>query len=429
MTEPLTGIRVVEMTLAVQGPAAGVYLRDMGAEVIKVEPPIGDPSRYGRGVDNPTPVGTLGPQFVAVNRGKRSVCMDLTTEAGIEALHALLAHADVFFTNYRERALERMGLGYEALRARHPRLIYASVNGFGPRGPDADKAMLDGAAVARGGLAGMTGYPDRPPVLPAATIGDHAGAMHAALGIVTALLARERHGVAQRVQTSALGTQMWLQQWELAHVSMTGARLAPSGGHHPNIRGPYGVYRTSDGGAIMIAQTMAEDAWDAFCVFAGVPELALDGRWSTPGRRLGEGVSEADSCEVRATLAQAFARRTADEWDAFLRTQPEIIFERVRRWDEVLDDVQAVANDYVASVDVPDLGPTRLVGNLVTLSETPGSVKGGPPRLGEGNDELLARAGVSPESIRAIEARATGVRDALFAMLAEAVAAADREPM
>lgn len=420
MSEPLAGIRVVEMTIAVQGPAAGVFLADMGAEVIKVEPPLGDPSRYGRGVGNDTPPGTLGPQFVACNRGKRSVCVDLTTDLGQRALHALLAGADVFMTNYRASALERLGLGHDALRARYPTLVYASVNGFGPQGPDADKAMLDGAAVARGGLAGMTGYADRPPALPAATIGDHAGAMQLALGVMTALLARERHGIAQRVQTSALGTQLWLQQWELAHVSMTGARLGPAGGHHPNIRGPYGTYVTADGGAIMLAQTMAEDAWDAFCAFADVPELALDPRWASPGKRLGEGATDDDSREVRGVLAGAFARRTTDEWEAFLRTQPEIIWERVRRWHEVFEDPQVEANGYVAAVDVPGVGVTRLVGNLVNLGETPGSVKGGPPLLGEGNAELLARAGLAAAEIREIEARATSVREEAFALLASA---------
>jgi crotonobetainyl-CoA:carnitine CoA-transferase CaiB-like acyl-CoA transferase len=233
-------------------------------------------SRYGRGVDNPTPVGTPGPQFVACNRGKRSVCVDLTTEPGMRALHALLAGADVFLTNYRASALERLGLGDEALRGRYPNLIYAMVNGFGPAGPDADKAMLDGAAVARGGLAGMTG-----------------------------------------------------------------ARLDPAGGHHPNIRGPYGIYATQCGGAIMLAQTMAEDAWDAFCVFADLPELALDPRWSSPGRRLGEGVTDEDSRAVRALL-------------------------------------------------------------------------------GEGNDELLAQAGLAKAEIRSIEVRATQMRETALALLAEA---------
>jgi crotonobetainyl-CoA:carnitine CoA-transferase CaiB-like acyl-CoA transferase len=168
----------------------------------------------------------------------------------------------------------------------------------------------------------------------------------------------------------------------------------------------------------MLAQTMAEDAWDAFCAFADVPELALDPRWTSPGKRLGEGATDGDSREVRAILAGAFARKTTDEWEAFLRTQPEIIWERVRRWHEVFEDPQVAANGYVATVDVPDVGATRLVGNLVTLSETPGSVKGGPPPLGEGNEELLSRAGLAGGDIQTIEARATAVREAAFALLA-----------
>jgi len=417
MTEPLAGIRVVEMTLAIQGPAAGVYLTDMGAEVIKVEPPLGDPNRLGRGVDNDLSPGTMSAQFVACNRGKRSVCMDLTTELARQALHALLATADVFLTNYRQLALDRLGLSEAVLKALYPNLIYASVSGFGPVGPDADKAMLDGAAVARGGLAGMTGYADRPPVLPAAAIGDHAGAMQLALGVMTALLVRERQGIAQRVQTSALGAQLWLQQWELTHTSMTGARLNRAGPHHPNIHGPYGIYQTSDGGAIMIAQTMQEDAWDAFCIFAEVPELAVDPRWLTPGRRLGQGATHEDSAEVRNTLRDAFAKKTAAEWEDFLRGQPEIIWDRVRQWHEVLDDEQNIANGYVDTVEVPNFRPTRIVGNLVKLGTTPGSVKGGPPELGEGNDEVLASVGVSTDDRRIIQARTLSERERIMAAL------------
>ncbi len=417
MNEPLTGIRVVDMTLAVQGPAAALYLRDMGAEVIKVEPPIGDPSRYGRGHDNPTPEGTLGPQFVAVNRGKRSLCIDMTTELGRRAMDALLATADVFLTNYRESALGRMGLGFDALHARFPRLVYASVNGFGPKGPDAEKAMLDGAAVARGGMSHMTGFPDGPPLALGAIVADTAGAMHLALATMTALFARERTGIGQRVQTSALGTQLWLQQWELTHVAMTGARLQRAGAHHPNIKGSYGIYPTQCGGAIMLAQTMTQDAWEAICTFAGIPEHAADPRWNTPGKRLGEGISLEDSREIRATFARAFATKTATEWDAFLRTQPEAIWERVRDWHEVLEDEQNHLNGYVATVDVPQFGPTRTVGNLVHLSGTPGSVKGGPPVLGEANAELLAALGFDRADIESIDRRCQEVREAAFALL------------
>lgn len=417
MNEPLSGIRVVEMTLAVQGPAAGLYLRDVGAEVIKVEPPIGDPSRYGRGHDNTTPPGTLGPQFVAVNRGKRSVCIDVSTELGQRAVLELLDTADVFLTNYREEALLRMGLGYHALRARCPRLIYASVNGYGPEGPDADRAMLDGAAVARGGLSHMTGPSDGPPVVLGAVIGDTAGAMHLALATLTALFVRERTGVAQRVQTSALGTQLWLQQWELTHTAMTGARLQRRGAHHPNIKGPYGIYPTRCGGAIMLAQAMVQEAWDAICIFADLPHLAVDPRFNTPGKRLGEGITAEDSDEVREALRQAFASKTAADWDAFLRTQPEAIWERVRSWDEVLEDEQNLVNGYVTTIHVPELGPTKTIGTLVTMSETPGSVKGGPPLLGEGNAEILGAVGFTPAEIGEIDARAQAVREEAFALL------------
>ena len=424
MTEPLTGILVVEMTIAVQGPAAGLYLRDMGAEVIKVEPPIGDPNRYGRNIDNPTPAGTLGPQFVAVNRGKRSVCLDMSTELGRRALHGLLADADVFLSNYREDALVRMGLGWDALHTKYPRLIHATVSGFGPKGRDSGKAMLDGAAVARGGLAFMTGASNSPPNVPGAIIGDTAGAMQLALGTMTALFTRERTGIAQRVQTSALGTQLWLQQWELTHTAMTGAMLTRAGSHHPNIRGPYGVYQTSCGGAILLAQTMTQDAWDAICVFADIAEYAVDARFNTPGKRLGEGMSHDVSEEVREALRRGFVLHSAAQWDEFLRTQPEAIWERVRSWHEVLEDQQSLDNNYIINIDVPQFGPTRTVGNLVTLSATPGSAKGGPPLLGEGNAELLGRIGMSASEIESVTARATEVRDAAFAALAEAAVAA-----
>ena len=422
MNEPLSGICVVEMTIAVQGPAAGLYLRDMGAQVIKVEPPVGDPNRYGRNVDNTTPAGTLGPQFVAVNRGKRSVCLDVSTPLGNRALHALLAKADVFLSNYRQDALVRMGLGWDALHARYPRLIHATVSGFGPKGIDTHKAMLDGAAVARGGLASMTGNAEGLPNVPGAIIGDTAGAMQLALATMTALFVRERTGVAQRVQTSALGTQLWLQQWELTHTAMTGAKLVRSGAHHPNIRGPYGIYRTACGGAILLAQTMTQDAWDAICVFADIPEFAVDARFNTPGKRLGEGLTAADSADVREALTRGFALHTAEEWDAFLRTQPEAIWERVRSWHEALEDEQSLANNYIVTIDVPEFGSTRTVGNLVNLSATPGSVKGGPPLLGEGNRELLAEVGLGTDEIETIILHATEVREAAFAALLQASA-------
>jgi crotonobetainyl-CoA:carnitine CoA-transferase CaiB-like acyl-CoA transferase len=421
MPEPLAGLTVVEMTIAVQGPAAGVYLRDMGADVFKVEPPLGDPSRYNRARQNETPDGTMGPQYAACNRGKRSLCMDLNTELGMSAMHALL--------NYREPALRNLGLDYDTLHAAYPSLVYASVNGFGPKGPDAGKAMLDGVAAARGGLIHHTGYPDREACVPGGIIMDTAGAMQLALGVMTALFARERHGIGQRVQNSALGTALWLQQWELTHTAMTGARLGRDGNHHPNIRGFYGVYNTRDDGAILLTQVMDQEGWDALCIFADALELSIDPRFQTPGQRLGEGISEEDSIEVRAILKQAFAKKTTAEWVEFLYTQPEIIWERVRSWAEVLEDEQNIANDYLTNIEVEGVGTARSVGTLVALSETPGRPKGNPPPLGEGNEEVLAQVGIDADTRSRIESHATEQREAFLAelMAIAEVAATDQE--
>ena len=417
MTEPLEGITVIEMTIAIQGPAAALYLRDMGAEVIKIEPPVGDGSRYIRGRQNGNPIETMSPQFVAVNRGKRSICLDIHTKLGKQAVISLLQDADVFLTNYREPALEKMGLSYDLLKEDFPNLIYASVNGFGPKGPASNKAMLDGVACSRGGLVHHTGHPDSGPAFPGAVIIDTAGAMQLSLGIMTALLSRERHGLGQRVQTSALGASLWLQQWELTHVSMTGATLARHGNHHPNIPGFYGVYATKDAGWITLAQVMSQEAWDALCIFIEAWDLAIDERFQTPGQRLGEGITEADTFEIRNILTNAFQDKKLQEWEEFLNTQPEIIWERVRSWGDVLEDEQNVANDYLAEIKVPGIGAVKTVGNLVSLSETPGSVKGSPPELGEGNNEILANQNFSISQIMEIEDNALKERNERLASL------------
>ena len=402
MSEPLQRFMVVELALAVQGPAAGLYLRDMGAEVLKVEPPIGDPSRHGRNKNNKTPEDTYGPQFVAVNRGKRSLCVDLTTDLGKKAFHRLLEQADVLLTNYRMPALRKLGLDYESLQDRYPELIYASVNGFGPEGPDADKAMLDGAAVARGGILSLTGKKDELPVLLGTVVGDTGGAMQLALGVLTALLARERFGGGQKVSVSGLGAQLWFQQWELTHESITGELLERDGQHHCNIRGPYGLYRTADSRAILLANSMTLESWDAFCVFAEVPELVLHPKLQTPGGRLGEGLTDHESEEIRKKLEVAFELKTAKEWDDFFRTQPEIIWERVRDHREVFEDEQNLINRYFTEVNIPGLGKRITVGNLVKLSRTPGSEKGDPPVLGGANEEVLKSIGLTESEVSEI---------------------------
>lgn len=412
MPQPLTGYTIIEMGTAIQGPAAGVYLSDMGADVIKIEPPIGDSSRFHRGVNNETPPETPGSMFIAGNRGKRSVCLDVNTDAGIDLAKRLIADADVFMSNYRAPFLSRLGLDYDSVKKLNSNVIYATVNGFGPLGPDADRPMVEGAVQARGGLASMCGPADELPMPAGATIADGAGAMHFALGIVTALLAKERHGVGQKVNTSSLGTQIWLQSWEVQQCLLTGKPLTRAGNHMPNIRGPWGVYAASDGEAFVFT-LVGNSAWQPFCEYGGVPELANNPDWDDGFKRMGalpDGQDDAAVKRVRADMAKIFVNRTSIEWNEFFKSRDDVIVEKIQSHAEVVNDPQTIANEYVVPMVFDGIGESRVVGNLIQLSETPGSVKGAPPLLGDATRNVMQALGYPEEEITAMEQHTAQLR-------------------
>ena len=417
MSEPLSGLRVVELATAIQGPAVGLHFANMGADVVKVEPPMGDASRYHRGVNNTLPEHTDGAQFIAMNKGKRSVVLDLHAEPGPQVMHALLANADVFLSNYRTAALARMSLDLDQLSARYPQLVIGHVNGFGPRGPDAAKAMLDGAAQARGGLVSLSGHPDATPTPPGAAVADHAGAMQLALGCVTALVTRAATGRGQVVRTSSLGAQLWLQMWELQHSFLTGVPLSRDGGHHPNIKAPYGVYTTSDGVHILFVTAITNEAWSDFWIFVDRPDVILLEDWDSPGKRVGAGGSGAGVDEIRALVRDAFASRTWSEWAGFLNAQPEMVWERVRDHADVRDDPQNAANDYVADIELPHVGKTSTVGTLMDFSATPTATPAPPPGLGAHTGEVMTALGFDAEAIAKVTEHAAETRDEMLAAL------------
>jgi crotonobetainyl-CoA:carnitine CoA-transferase CaiB-like acyl-CoA transferase len=417
MSGALEGIRVVEFAIAIQGPGAGLYFANMGAEVIKVEPPFGDASRYHRGVNNTLPEDVLGSQFLAMNKGKRSIAIDAHTELGGAVIHRLLASADVFITNYRGAALTRMGLDLDELVHTYPRLIVGHANGFGPRGEEANKAMLDGAAQARGGLVSMTGFPDDVPIAPGIAVADHTGAMQLALGCVTALVARGATGKGQLVQTSSLGGQLWLQMWELQHSAMTGVPLGRAGRHHPNIKAPYGVYSTSDGQAVLFVTAQTDDAWTSFWIYMDKPEVLLIQEWDNPGKRIGMAGSDDKLLEIRALMEQAIGSKTMAELETFFGSEPEIIWERVRGHDDVLNDPQNLHNGYLVDIEVPGAGMVKTVGPLIEFSDTPAPEVRLPPDLSADTPDLMRELDFTAEEIRSVMEHSEAVRAELFAGL------------
>jgi len=420
MSGPLSGLRVVELAVAIQGPAAGLHFANMGADVIKVEPPTGDASRYGKGVNNPYGLEVPGSQYIAMNKGKRSVTLDVHTPLGQEAMHRLLATADVFLTNYRASALTRMGLDLVELTERYPRLVVGHANGFGPRGDDAEKAMLDGAAQARGGLVSLTGMPDEAPVVPGAAVADHAGAMQLALGITTALVARAGTGRGQLVETSSLGGQLWLQMWELQHSALTGVPLSREGRHHPNIRSQYGIYETADGEHLMFVTAQTEEAWSSFWIFLERPDVLLLESWNSPAKRLGFDGSTDGLAEIRAHMRDAIGTRTMAELETFLYTQPEIIWERVRDHAAVLTDPQNLANGYITEMTLPVAGSVKTTGPLMHFSHTEPPATRVPPVLAADTEAVLAELGFTSEEVRSVLDHAEGVRNELLALLLQA---------
>ena len=417
MTGPLAGIKVVELAIAIQGPAAGLHFANMGAEVIKVEPPFGDASRYGKGVGSVLPDEVPGAQFIAMNKGKRSVVLDVHTELGQRAMHELLGSADVFLTNYRGVALTRMGLDIDSLNETYPRLVVGHANGFGPQGDDTDKAMLDGAAQARGGLVSLTGMPGEAPMLPGAAVADHAGAMQLALGCMTALVARNSTGRGQVVQTSSLGGQLWLQMWELQHSAVAETPLTRDGPHHPNIKSQYGIYETADGHHILFVTAKTNEAWDAFWIYMERPEVLLLEAWNNPGKRLGLAGEVDGVAHIRALMAEAIGSRTLAELEAYLYSEPEIIWERVRGHADVLSDPQNLANGYVTEMALPIAGSIRTLGPLMDFSDTPPPAIQPPPPLSADTADVLEGLGFSHDEVRSVLDHSEAVRAELYANL------------
>jgi len=383
MSLPLDGIRVLDWTIWQQGPICSSMLADMGADVIKIEQTgVGDPGRRLVAAGG-AEVKRANWYFESHNRNKRGITLDFSKPEGREVLYALAEKSDVFVQNFRQGVAARLGLDYATLRDKNPRLIYASATGYGPHGPESGEPSFDHLGLARSGIMLAAGEPDMPPLGIAGGIADQMGGVMLAWGVVNALLARERHGIGQEVNASHLGSMLFLQGLSVSMKLMAGVAM-PRTFRARAFNPLWNHYRCQDGKWIALAMLQPDRYWADFARAIGRPELTTDARFKDLGARA------ANSAECVAILDAAFSSRPRAEWIRILNEDPgDYIFTIVNSVDDLPDDPQVQANDYIVTLDHPQCGPTKMVGVPVQLSETPGSVRTPAPELGQHTEEIL----------------------------------------
>ena len=385
----LSGLRVLDLSRVLSGPLATMTLADLGADVIKVEQPgTGDDTRQW----GPPFQGGEAAYFLSVNRNKRSLAVDLKSADGLAIVRDIAAEVDIVVENFRPGTAARLGLGYEELAGAHPGLVYASISGSGPTGPDSARAGYDAIAQARSGIMSVTGESDGPPVRVGVSSADLVAGMWAVIGILAALRERDRSGTGQWVDISLLdGSVSWLTYVASGYFA-SGASPRRYGSAHPTIA-PYQAFGTADG-FVMVA-VGNDGLWRRFAPAAGLGELLQDDRFGTNPLRV----------EHRDTLIplieKALSARSTGEWVRRL-DEAGVPVGPIQTVDEVAHDPQVLARGMINELEHPTAGTLRTVGCPVRLTATPPAVRTAPPLLGQHTDDVLAELGVSEERIGAL---------------------------
>ena len=376
MASALQGLKVVDLSSHLSGPYCAMLLADHGADVIKVERPgSGDDARR-----MPPFVGGESAPFMIWNRNKRSVIIDLKSEAGKAELLALIDSADVVIENFRPGTLQRLGLGWPTLSARNPRLIYAAISGFGQTGPYRDRGGFDLVAQGMSGLMSVCGPKDGPPHRLPIAISDVGAGMHLAIGILLALQARHHTGKGQMVETSLLEAAMSFGVYEAAHVAATGTTPPRLGQAHRG-SSPYQVFPTADG---WITVGAAQDNfWRRLCDTLGVPELPQDARFASNGDRV------RNNDALVALLEPHFRAKPSQHWLVAL-AGVGIPCGPVLNFEQAMADPQVVARAMAVETEHAAAGRSKTLGIPVKLSATPGALSRPAPRLGEHTAEVIA---------------------------------------
>jgi len=379
---PLDGLKVVEVGVAMAGPYCSMILADYGAEVIKIE-------RVGKGDDSrhwpPYFHGTMPYYFAAANRNKRSVALDLKSPQGVAIAKRLMQEADIVVENYRVGALERAGLGYDALASDNPRLIYCSISGFGRTGPRASDPANDIFMQAYSGGMSITGEADGGPVKMGLSAADLGAGMFAAIGILMAVEQRHRTGRGQRVDTSLLQGQLAMLSYHLTYYFASG-NVPQRRGASGQVNVPYQAFRTADDWIVIAAFT--EDMWRGVCRALERLEWSEDPRFRSADQRI------AHRDELIALLNERLLTQPARHWIEKLRVHG-VPCTPINRIDQIVAEEQVRAGNMIAEIDVPQLGPIRMASPPIQLSASRAAITRPPPRLGQHSEEVLLQLGFS----------------------------------
>jgi crotonobetainyl-CoA:carnitine CoA-transferase CaiB-like acyl-CoA transferase len=384
MPAALSHLKVVDLTSNLSGPYCAMILGDQGADVIKVE-------RKGEGdVLRKTPPFVNGESapFMLWNRNKRSIELNLKEEAELDICRKLIADADILIENFRPGVAGRLGLGYDAMSKLNPRLVYCSVCGFGQTGPYGPRGGFDLVAQAMSGLMSICGEEDGPPHRLPIPISDTSGGMFAAIGVLTALAAREQTGKGQQVDVSLFESAISKCVYEAAYYFATDKRPERLGQQHRG-SSPYQVFQTSDGWLVLGAA--AQNLWEKACKVLDCEHLMEDARFATKADRV------ANNKALVALLQERFITKSNQEWfdalDAANTPAGPVMYH-----DEVFHDPHVLARDMVVEVDHTAAGRQRTLGTPVKLMGTPGSIRRAAPMLGEHTEEILAELGMKEEA-------------------------------
>jgi crotonobetainyl-CoA:carnitine CoA-transferase CaiB-like acyl-CoA transferase len=385
--KPLDDLFVLDLSRILSGPVCTMLLADMGAEVIKVEPPpSGDDSRQW----GPPFINGISTYFLSVNRNKKSIGLNLKTDAAKQVLWKLVERADVLVENFRPGVLGKLGFGYDAIVRRNPRIVYCSISGFGQTGPYRDRPGYDVIAQGESGMMDLTGYPDGPPAKLGSSLADVIAGLYALNGILLALLARHKTGRGQQVDVSLLDGMVSTLTYQALIYLSTGRSPTRLGTRHPSIV-PYECFQAKDG-FVNIAVTNQKQ-WEHFCRVLGLPEIAADPRFETMKERL------AHYHELRPVIDRIVSKMSRSEIIP-LMDGVGIPAGPINTVGEILEDPHIHAREMVVQLTHPEYGPLRMLGIPIKLSDTPGAVGNAPPCFGEHNLEVLSKLGYTEDEIR-----------------------------